>query len=324
MNRQQLLEQLRQQSLQTWSQSKRKALHEAVNNAPINPISAAASGASGGGRISVPAIDTGKVYIFVAPASIGLDVNVFMFDTNNQNITQLTNLGGTPFYGIQATAADPINGGVLVFANSTTPPGKITLFRVTFNDNNEYNIEEVLTPSNQGIGGGVGIAVNRENGDVIGYYPDKGTGKNYLKKINGNNETLFEFNYNYPNDLSATYGFSDLCSSEKPGYVNMIYVPSPSLSGVPIPYVVIEVKIPSTPSIIQINPTASNFIINQYSLDGIDIADTGSIYAFNSQVNDFLISYPAILSKNVEGKLQEDFNTVFLGDDETIRIAVVR
>jgi hypothetical protein len=43
------LEQIRQQSLRTWSDAQRKALHEAVKNTPVNPIAPATAAGLGTG-----------------------------------------------------------------------------------------------------------------------------------------------------------------------------------------------------------------------------------------------------------------------------------
>ena len=49
MNREQLMEQARQASLNAWAEAQRKALHEAIRNTPVSPAAAAASGTGSGG-----------------------------------------------------------------------------------------------------------------------------------------------------------------------------------------------------------------------------------------------------------------------------------
>jgi hypothetical protein len=67
MDRNSLIEQARQASLEAWAEAQRKALHEAVKNTPVGPAAAAgASGTGSGGANVIPGLygvaDNGLIY----------------------------------------------------------------------------------------------------------------------------------------------------------------------------------------------------------------------------------------------------------------------
>lgn len=272
--------------------------------------SSSSGGAAGGGTLihktsSTPAIDTGEVYLFSEVSPLGTQVEVIKFNTNDSSTTNLTNKGTTDFYSLSSSAADPVNGGVVFFANDNVTPD-LFLWRF-LSENDMYAIQKVCQINDNTIGPGNGIAVNIINGDVIVWGPDKGTGKNYLKKISqetGTSQIILEFNYNLPN-----YYFLQVCSSEKPGYVNLIYVYTPLLVGQLAEHIVFEIKIPSTPQLINVNQNNYDLSFTQSPINSANVAANGTIYAFNQQINNLppFPSTPSQVTKVEKNIPQLDF-----------------
>ena len=131
-------------------------------------------------------------------------------------------------------------------------------------------------------------------------------------------ENILEFNEN----IDVYYSFHRVCSSKKPGYVNLIYVPSAYIADAPIQHYVFEVKIPNTPQLVNIDPNSYILEFSQYPISSADVAENGTLYSFNLElVGAFPFpSYPSGLTKLVEGELQVDF--IDFGD--YVCIATVR
>jgi hypothetical protein len=121
MNREQLLEQARQASLNAWAEAQRKALHEAIRNTPVGPVAAAASGTGSGGA-TIPS----NVIEFVVNT---WDDTYFYFNFNT-----VSAINFTIEWGDGTTHVDEGSGGY--YAENHTYPelGQQYTARIYFSD----------------------------------------------------------------------------------------------------------------------------------------------------------------------------------------------